>query len=427
VEERLIGRASEERVVREFADHVSPGRVEVYRLLGFDRVPGRREGVYLYDLSGKRYINCRSSGGVFNLGHRPPRVVAALRRALEELDIGDHILLSEQRARLARRLAELAPGDIRYTLFTPGGGEAIDVALKLARGWTGRPRVISARHGYHGHTGLALSAGDERFKRHFEPLAPGFEQVPFGDADALEAAMDDRVAAVIFETIPATAGILIPPADFFPRVRELCDRWGAVMILDEVQAGLGRTGRMWAIEEWGVTPDILVSGKGLSGGVYPLSAAMYRGHLDTFFRRHPFIHLSSFGGAELGCVAALAMLEETTSPGFLDHVEAMGRRFEAGYARLKEAHPDLVAGWRRRGLMMAFELAEDRLGPFMTYALGKHGVLAIFSDFRPRAMQIMPPLIITASEVDEVLTAMDGALATVRELAAGGADPPYIP
>lgn len=425
--DRLIGGGSEESIIQEFTDYVSPGRVEVCRALGFARVPGRREGVYLYDLAGNRYLNCRCSGGVFNLGHRPPRVFAALRRALDELDIGDHILLSEQRARLARRLAELTPGDIRYSFFTPSGGEAVDVALKLARGYTGRPRVISARHGYHGHTGLALSAGDDQFKRHFEPLVPGFEPVPFGDAGALEEAMDENVGAVIFETIPATAGIIIPPGDFFPRVRELCDRHGALLIVDEVQAGLGRTGRMWAIEEWGVVPDIIVSGKGLSGGAYPLSAAIYREPLDAFFRRNPFIHLTSFGGAELGCVAALAMLEQTTTPGFLDHVERMGLRFEAGYAGLKEAHPGLVAGWRRRGLMMAFELTEDRLGPFMTYALGKEGVLAIFSDFRPRAMQILPPLIITAEQVDEVLAAMDRALATVGKLSAGGASPPYMP
>jgi len=422
-----IGLRPQDQVVADFARYVSPGRVAVYRSLGMDSVPGRREGIYVWDLKGRRYINCRSSGGVFNLGHRPKAVVEALRGALEELDVGDHILMSEQRARLARRLAELTPGDIQYSFFTPSGGEAIDVALKLARGYTGRTRIISAEKGYHGHTGFALSAGDPYFKRHFEPLMPGFHQVPFGDAAALEAALDGDTAAVILETIPATAGIIVPPDDYLPRVRELCDRSGALLILDEVQAGLGRTGRLWALTEWQIVPDMLVLGKGMSGAVYPMSVVCYREPLDRFFQENPFVHLSSFAGADLGCIAALAMLDQITRPGFLDHVRQMGDRFVAGFERLRQGYPDLVAGWRQRGLMIGFDLTDDSLGPMMTYTLGHNGVIAVFSDFRQRAMQILPPLVITAEQVDEVLAAMDRALAGVRRLVEGGAEPPRIP
>ncbi|MFQ6058135.1 MAG: aspartate aminotransferase family protein [Anaerolineae bacterium] len=419
---------SKEAVIEDFARYVSPGRVEVYRSLGFEFVPGRREGCRIWDFDGGRsFLNCRSSGGVFNLGHRPPRVIAALRGALDRLDIGDHILMSAARAALARRLAELTPGDIRYTFFTPGGGEAVDLAIKLARGYTGRPGIVSAEKGYHGHTGLALAAGDPSFKKYFEPLAPGFRQVPFGDLEALEQAVDDQTAAVLLETIPATAGILIPPPDFYPAVREICNRHGALLILDEVQAGLGRTGKLWGIDHWGVVPDIMVLGKGMSGGVYPLSVACYREKLDAFFREHPFIHLSSFGGAELGCVAALAMLDQITEPGFLEHVNQMGERFAAGFRRLKAKYPELVAGWRQLGLMMGFELVEDRLGPMMTYALGYHGVIAVFADFRPSTMQILPPLIIQPEEVDEVLAAMDRALAMVGDMVAAGVPAPAIP
>ena len=419
---------SQKEIIEEFARYVSPGKVKVYRSLGFEFVPGRREGCRIWDADGERsWINCRSSGGVFNLGHRPPRVIAALREALDRLDVGDHILMSEPRAALARRLAELTPGDIRYTFFTPGGGEAIDVAIKLARGYTGRPGIVSAEKGYHGHTGLALAAGDPHFKQYFEPLAPGFRQVPFGDIEALERAVDEQTAAVLFETIPATAGILIPPPDFYPAVREICDRHGALLILDEVQAGLGRTGKLWGIDHWGVVPDILVLGKGMSGGVYPLSVACYREKLDAFFQEHPFIHLSSFGGAELGCVAALAMLDQITEPGFLEHVNRMGERFAAGFQRLKAKYPELVAGWRQLGLMMGFELADDRLGPMMTYALGHNDVIAVFADFRRSTMQILPPLIIQPEEVDEVLAAMDRALAMVKEMVAAGVPAPAIP
>lgn len=423
----VIGTMDQPAVVREFAEHVSPGRVEVYRAFGFDKVPGRREGIYLWDLEGHRYINCRSSGGVFNLGHRPPAVIAALRHALDELDVGDHILISEQRARLAHRLAELTPGDLQYSCFVPGGGEACDLAIKLARGYTRRQGVVSIAGGYHGHTGFALSAGDAFFKRHFEPLMPGFAQVPFGDAEAMAAAVNPDVAAVILETIPATAGMLIPPPEYLPEVRRLCDRAGAQLILDEVQAGLGRTGRLWAFEEWGIVPDMLVLGKGLSGGIYPMSAVIYRRHLDRFFQENPFVHLSSFGGADLGCVTALAMLDETTRPGFLEHVREMGELLERGFERLRERHPDLVSGWRRRGLMAALELAEGRMGPMMTHALGAEGVLAVFSDFRPRAMQVLPPLIIQAEQVEELLAAWDRALDRVQEMVSSGAPTPYIP
>lgn len=415
-------------IIEDFARYVSPGKVTVYRSLGFDFVPGRREGCRIWDLDGSRsFINCRSSGGVFNLGHRPPRVIAALREALGQLDVGDHILMSAARAALAKRLAELTPGDIQYTFFTPGGGEAIDVAIKLARGYSGRPGIISAEKGYHGHTGFALAAGDTAFKHYFEPLAPGFRQVPFGDLEALEQAMDEQTAAVLFETIPATAGIVFPPTDFYPTVRDICDRHGALLMLDEVQAGLGRTGKLWGIDHWGVVPDILVLGKGMSGGIYPLSVVCYREKLDAFFQEHPFIHLSSFGGAELGCVAALAMLDQITEPGFLEHVNQMGKRFADGFQRLKAKYPLLVAGWRQLGLMIGFDLAEESMGPMMTYALGHHGVLAIFADFSRRTMQILPPLIIQPQEVDEVLAAMDGALDMVAEMVAAGMPAPGIP
>ena len=213
--------------------------------------------------------------------------MAALQRALEQYDIGNHHLMSAPRAALAERLAELSPGEIKRVVFGVSGGEAIDLAIKLARAHTRRPKIISALGGYHGHTGLALAAGDEAYRKPFEPLSPGFIQVPFGDLDALEAAMDDDTAAVIFETIPATLGIAIPPEDFYAGVRRLCDRWGAVMIMDEVQTGLGRCGEVWGIDTYGVTPDIIVTGKGLSGGIYPITATLYADHLDRLPAREP--------------------------------------------------------------------------------------------------------------------------------------------
>lgn len=422
-----INQKPNNEVVEDFANYVSPGKVAIYKQLGFGTVPGKREGIYLWDLEGKRYINCRSSGGVFNLGHRPPRIINALQEALKELDIGDHILMSEHRARLAKRLAEITPGDIRYTFFAPGGGEAVDVAIKLARGFTGRPNIISAEYGYHGHTGFALAAGDPSFSKHFGPLMPGFSRVPFGDLAAMEKAVTQETAAVILETIPATAGMIIPPDGYLQEVRKICDRQGTVLILDEVQAGLARTGKIWGCEHWEVVPDILVSGKGMSAATYPLAVCCFRPHLDKFFQQNPFVHLCSFGGSDLACITSLAMLDQITEPGFLEHVKKMGDKFALGFEELKAQFPQLVAGYRQIGLMMALELVDDRMGPMMTLALGKSGILAIFSDFRPRAIQVLPPLIITSEQVDEVLAGFQAALRILEQMIASGMETPYIP
>lgn len=408
---------SQEELLDQFAAHVSPQKVAAYRLVGWDFVPGRREGVRVWDWEGKRsWIDCRTAGGVFNLGHRPPAIIEALKRALDETDMGDHMLASAYRARLAARLAELTPGDLQYTTFGACGGEAIDFAIKLARGYTGRAGVISAVKGYHGHTGLALAATDD-FGNRYGPLAPGFRRVPFGDANALEAALaaDGEVAAVIMETIPATAGFTVPPDDWHPRIRQLCDERGIIMILDEVQAGLGRTGRLWAFAEWGVVPDIMVLGKGMSAAVSPLSSATYRTPLQSFFDADAFAHLSSAGGSDLSCATGLAMLDVITAPGFLEHVRAMGDRFAAGFAALHEKYPAVLKSWNQRGLMIGLVFASTDCGPRLSRALAARGVIAVFSGFNRNILQLMPPLIIQPDEVDEVLDALDGAIGEVGQ------------
>jgi len=404
---------SQQQLLDYFAGYVSPQKVSMYRMWGVDFIPGRREGVRVWDYDGKRsWIDCRSAGGVFNLGHRPPRIIAALKAALDEIDMSDHMLASGYRGLLAKRLAELTPGDLQYTTFGSSGGEAIDFALKLARGYTGRAGVVSAEKGYHGHTGLALAATDQ-FGSKFGPLAPGFRRVPFGDFEALKAAVTDDVAAVIMETIPATAGFTLPPDDWYPRVRRLCDERSVVLILDEVQAGLGRTGRLWAYEEWGVCPDIMVCGKGMSAAIYPLSSATYRKHLQSFFDDNAFVHLSSTGGSELGCVTALAMLDQITEPGFLEHVQAMGQRFEDGLAALREKYPEVLKGLNRRGLMIGVVMSHKDCGMLMARALAARGVIAVYAHYNPHILQLMPPLVIQPEEVDEVLDAFDGAFQEV--------------
>ncbi len=421
----FVGQRSKKESITWFSQHVSSGKAAFFAQYGLDFVPGYREGVFLWDVeSGKRLINCHCNGGVFNLGHRHPVVVDALKQALDELDIGNHHLLSEHRAALGRRLAELAPGDLPYSVFAVGGGEAIDLALKLARAHTRRPGIISVRGGYHGHTGLALAAGDPQYREPFGPLAPGFQQVPFGDVEAVAAQMNEDTAAVLVETVPATLGMPIAPSDYYAELRSLCDRHGALLILDEVQSGLGRTGRMWAIEHWAdprrggrcVEPDILVIGKGLSGGIYPIAATCYRQELNPFLHEHPFIHISTFGGAELGCVVALTVLELTATPGFLPRVRELAERLATGLAHLQERYPDTLIEVRQLGLMIGLVFPDESCGPLMTKLMYEEGVLAIYANHDPRVLQFLPPLIMSDLEAEESLGALDRALALLSRI-----------
>ena len=412
----LIGQLPKSEITTRFADHVSSGKAEFFNQAGIDFVVGKREGIYIWDLDGKQLINCHSNGGVFNLGHRNPRIIAALQRALEELDIGNHHLVSEARARLGERLAAICPGDVNHVVFGVSGGEAVDMAIKIARGHTGRPNIISAKGGYHGHTGFALAAGDPSFSKPFEPLTPGFQQIPFGDLDALAAVIGEETAAVIFETIPATYGISIPPENYYAGVRKLCDQTGAVMIMDEVQTGLGRCGAIWCIDTFDVIPDIIVTGKGLSGGIYPVTATLYRENLNPFLHENPFIHVSTFGGAELGCYVTLEVLDILEEPGFLQHVRDMASLFETGFSELQEKHPRVLEGSRQRGLMMGLKLADPNFGPLMTRIGFEAGILAIYANNDPSVVQILPPLIIQEGEVNQVIAILDGMLGKLEEI-----------
>ena len=406
-----IGQDDKDKIVRRFAQYVNPGKVETFQAYDMQFVFGRREGPYIWDAqTGKRLINCHCNGGVFNLGHRNPKIIQALKDSLDELDIGNHHLISEQRALLAEKLAGLMPGDIDGTVFGVGGGEAIDLAIKLARGYTGKFNIISARGGYHGHTGFALATGDEQYRAPFGPNLPGFIQVPFNDIDALSKALNKKTAAVIFETIPATLGMPLPDPDYYKKVSELCARHSALLIIDEVQTGLGRTGKLWGIEHYNTVPDIIVIGKGLSGGIYPMSATCFRSEYMDFFRRNPFIHISTYGGAEVGCPVAAAVLEESSKPEFLQNVTDLASVFADAFAALKKKHSRILVGLRQLGLMMGIEMVNEDCGPLMTKACYDQGILAIYANNNKRVCQLLPPLIIDRQVAAEIISGIDAAL-----------------
>jgi len=405
------------RVYDEYAEHVAPGKVALFRSLGFEFAIGRREGAFLWDVEGKhRLINCHVNGGTYNLGHRNPEIVATLQRAMHTLDIGNHHLPSQARARLARRLAETSPGGkLTYTVFGVSGGEAIDLALKVARRKTGRRKIVSAELGYHGHTGLALGTGHPKYPEYFLCESPDNVRVPFDDIEALRAALDDQVAAVLFETIPATQGMVVPSPGFLAAVREACDRNGSLYIADEVQTGLGRTGRLWGVETFGVEPDMIVTGKGLSGGVYPITATLMTEACQHVFDADPFAHVSTMGGAELGCAVAEKVLEITTAPDFLERVRVLSDRIYAGMTAIARRHPKSLVEVRRCGMFMGLVTGHPEGGLLGMKATFDAGVLTWVAGNDRSVLQFLPPLIIDESLADEILDRMEHAFGLLEE------------
>jgi len=400
-----------------FARFVNPQRVRVMRAAGLDIIEAERSGPWVWDVGGARYLDCFTSAGSFNVGRRNPRIVAAAHAAIDRLDHGNFLLCSQPKAELAARLAELTPGGLSCTMFGTGGGEAIDFAIKLARGATGRARIISTVNGYHGHTGFALSAGGRAsFREPFEPLMPEFVQVPFGEIGALEAQLDERTAAVLLEPIQGEGGIVPAPPGYLAGVRAACDRVGALLILDEIQTGLGRTGRWWACEHDGVAPDVMATAKSLGGSLVAISATVFTEELREFLIPNPFIHLSTFGGSDLACAVALEVLALIEETGLVEHAAAMGELLFAGLDRIAAAHPEVITEVRGRGLMAGVQYSEDSLGPRMSYHLARQGVLAIYSGNQPAVMRLMPSLVIGEAEVDFLLAALERA---IGELLAG--------
>lgn len=420
---KIMGTLPQREIIKLYAKHVCKPKAEFFKGAGLGVVQGKRGGINVKMLEGVRkskppmeLIDCRTSGGVFNLGHGHPEIIKALKDGIDAgLDIGDHHLISEQRALLAKKLADLLPGDISKTQFCVGGGEAIDLALKLSRGITKRKKIISAKSAYHGVTGAAVATGDLKFKQPFLWDLPGFQQVSFGNIDEVKAAIDEETACVIFETIPATGGILIAPEGYFQEVRELCNENGTLMISDEVQTGLGRTGHLWGIhgglhEKEKVVPDIIVLAKGMSAGYYPLATCSYKPFIEEIFEDDPFIHISTTGGSELGCYVARKMLDIVSEPSLLNHVLKMGKIFKSRLEEFHQRHPALITDTRGRGLMWGIEFVNERYGLGYTLKMVENGIFADYCGNKEDTVKVMPPLVTTSDEVDDILSRLESAL-----------------
>ena len=394
--------------------YLMPNRVEAWAGAGVPLVIGRREGYRFWDVDGHELQDLHINGGTYNLGHRNPEMVRALMEAAETLDVGNHHFPSEARGRLAEALARRTPGDLHYSVLAPSGGEANDVAIKSARRATGRRKIVSLEAGYHGASGLSGAAGNDTEAAWFHSDYPDeFIKVPFGDLGAIEKALSGRqVAAVLIEPIPATFGFPVPDDDYLPGVRALCDRYETLLIADEVQTGLGRSGHLWAVEGFGVEPDLLISGKGLGGGLYPVGVVVMTREVGAWLAERGWGYVSTFGGSEIGCVVALRGLELSASEKTARNVAEMSEHLARGLADLRSRHP-FLCDVRQKGLIVGLGFDDPNGGMKMAAALYPLGLWAMFAGFDRRYLQFKPGLLVDRAFLDEALEKLDTALQRV--------------
>jgi predicted acetylornithine/succinylornithine family transaminase len=357
----------------------------------------------LFDASGAAYYDFYCGHAVTLLGHCHPEVVAAIQEQASRLIFYSNIVYNDVRARYASRLIESAPGGFGQVFFCNSGAEANETALKLSRKFTGRPTILAMDGAFHGRTmgALAMTA-NEKYKAGFEPLMPGVEFVPFGDLDAVADAISENVAAVILEPIQSIAGVRMAYADYYLGLREICDKWGVLLVFDEIQTGLGRTGKLWAGEHWGVTPDIITLAKGIANGV-PMGAALVASRIARTVNLEE--HGSTFGGGPLACAAADATLRVILQDKMVAHAAAMGELISSKVGSLP--HVEEVRGL---GLLLGMKLdvaAKD----VQAAALQEGIILGTSSD--PNILRLMPPMVVTEKDIEHLVSVLDRVLKSI--------------
>src|SRR5690348_5874986 len=405
------------------------------------------EGRYFWDYDGKRYLDFASQLVNVSIGHQHPKVVAAIKEQADQLCTIGPPMATESRSRLGRLLAEVTPGNLKMSFFTNGGAEANENAIKLARWYTGRSKVIARYRSYHGATAGAITLTGDPRRWHAEPGIPGVVRMfdpytyrcPAGHPDPcpvcsggphleeiLQYENPETVAAVILETVTGTNGIIVPPDGYLQSIREVCDRHGILLIADEVMAGFGRSGKWFACEHWDVVPDILTVAKGINSGYVPLGAMVINQKLADWIEDKYFAGGLTYSGHLLACAAAIASIEAFQEEGIVENSAAMGEVAAEELPRLAERHPS-IGEVRGKGLFWGIELVRDRetrepLVPFNATGEAGAPVARLAKAAMERGVYLMthwnvivcaPPLTITRDELDEGLAALDEVLTLV--------------
>lgn len=406
------------RVLKKYERHLNPSWARLFQMAGLETLAEEAEGAVIRDTYGREFLDFAASVAVFILGHRHPRVMAAVRRELERMPLSAKFMPEEAMGELAALLAEIAPGELRHAFLGHSGAEANEGALKLARLATGRPGFIAAQGAYHGKTLGALSvSGSDFYRTPFQPLLPGVTHVPFGDLDALEAAIRPDTAAVILEPIQGENGVNLPPVGYLRGVREACTRTGVLLILDEVQTGMGRTGRMWACEWEEVAPDIMTMGKGLGGGIAPLGVFMATPEVFAPLTRDPYLHSTTIGN-RLAWVAAIETIRIIREEELLPRAIQIGERLMRGLRDVQQQYSGLISQVRGKGCLVGMEFLDEEVGILANLGLIMRRVLAIQTLNRRQVIRFAPPLIATDAQVDRAVETMADAMQEVEVLVA---------
>ena len=360
-------------------------------------------GAHVWDIDGKEYIDCMGGYGVALVGHQNQRVNNAIKEQLDKIITVHSSLYNKTREEFLKMLIGLAPKGLTQVHLNNSGAEAIEAAIKFARKFTGKKGMVAMKGSYHGKSFGALSLTfSPKYRKPFEPLVEKVSFASFGDIESLRSVIDDDTAFVILEPIQGESGIIVAPEGFLQEVRKLCNEKGILLIFDEIQAGLGRTGRLWACDHWNTVPDILCLAKGIAGGV-PMGVTLVRP--DILASMNKGEHSSTFGGNPLSCAAGIASLKALTEDGLIENSEKMGKIFREGLEKLKEKHT-MIREIRGKGLMigieMKFEIKDILMG------LIKEGILMLYSG--RNILRILPPLVISEDDITKVLHVLDSIL-----------------
>ena len=398
----------------------------------------RAEGVYFYDADGKRYLDFASQLVNTNVGHQHPRVIKAIQDQAAVLTFASPGAATEPRGLLGRKLAEITPGDLKKTFFTLGGAEANENAIKIARMFTGRHKIMARYRSYHGATYGAISLTGDYRRLPVEPGIPGVVhfldpycyRCPFGWThetchrecikhveEVIQYEGVDQIAAIFMEGVTGTNGLIIPPDDYWPRLREICDKFGILLISDEVMSGWGRTGKWFAVDHWNVVPDMITTAKGITSGYVPLGAVIVREKIAKYFDDHVLFAGLTYNGHALACATALATIEAYEEDGIFENAQSVGKHLGLRLEELKAKHPS-VGDVRYIGLFSALELVKNRetkegmdVTPLKNFLIS-HGVYVF--NFR-NILFVVPPLIITEEQINEGLNLIDEGLAELMD------------
>ncbi|MCQ2358892.1 MAG: aminotransferase class III-fold pyridoxal phosphate-dependent enzyme [Phascolarctobacterium sp.] len=401
-----------DETISKYEKYINPAQAKLFRFMGLGSIEASAEGWTITDSEGRQFIDCLGGYGMFAIGHRNPKVVEAVEKELHGMPMCGKVLFNRPMADLSEALAEITPGDLQYSFFVNSGTESVEGCLKVARLATKRPKFVAADNAFHGKTMGSLTAtGRDLYRDPFQPLLNGFSHVPYGDAEALRAVVDEETAAVILEPIQGEGGIIVPPAGYMKEAKAICEAKGALLIADEVQTGIGRTGEWFGVNHDGVTPDLMACAKALGGGVMPIGAIIGTPRAWQGLIEAPFLHTSTFGGNQLACAAGVAAIKFIKEENVLARGREAGEYFIAGLKKIADEFPSVIKEVRGKGMMIGVELTKEGAGGMLMSLMIDKNIIVAYTLNNPKVIRLEPPLIMPKEVIDHVLEVFHDAVA----------------